>query len=138
MSVTEIRNAARALNAGRIGEHRILEAGSLQLRHARIGERDHLVLRAELQAAGRTGLDARRLESDLDAVDAQRALRHFAGALTEFRHVERAAGRTISAADAVVRVDVDDAVGVLHDRARRGAGLATAARPTVHPLVLAH
>ena len=55
---------------------------------------------AELQAAGRAGLDARGLEPDRHAVDAERALGHLAGRLREARHVERAAGLAVAAADA--------------------------------------
>ena len=52
--------------------------------------------------------------------------------------VERAARLAVPAADALVRVDVDDAVGVLDDRAGRGAGGQAARLVAVHALVLAH
>src|SRR6185436_16805034 len=50
----------------------------------------------------------------------------------------RTARPAVLAADAAVGVHVDDAVRVLHDRARRGARRETARVLAVHALVLAH
>src|SRR5678816_131639 len=82
----------------------------------------HVLLGAEHQCASRAGLDAGRLESDGDPVRAQRALVRFVVSLRDARYVERASSDAIAAADAVRLVEIDYAVGVLHDRARRGAG----------------
>src|SRR3984893_15610205 len=91
-----------------------------------------------METAGRTGFDARGLEADRDPVDAQRALGHLAGRLGEAGNVEGAAGLAVLAADAIVRVDVDDAIVVLDDRARRGTGCQAARLVAVHALILAH
>src|SRR5437764_186654 len=110
-------------DARRIVERRLRLAAGLERRDALLAERDHVLLGAELQAPGRARLHARRLDAHADAVDAQRALGHLAGLGAEPGHVERTPGRAQPAADARVRVDVDDAVLVLDDGARRRAGL---------------
>ena len=56
----------------------------------------------------------------------------------ELGNVERAAGDAISAADAVLLLEIDDAVGVLHDGAVGGAGAQAAGIGAVHALILAH
>ena len=94
-------------------------------------------LRAEADGAGRAGLHAGRLEAHADAVGAQRALVGLVVLLADARDVERAAGDAVAAADAVLRDEVDDAVGVLDDRARRRAGLEAARVVAVHAAVLA-
>src|SRR4029079_13610443 len=99
---------------------------------------NHRFFRAELQAAGRTRFDARRLESDFDAVDAQRALLSLSSLRVELRHVERTTGRAVAAADAFRRVDVDDAVRVLHDRARRGTRFEASRLRAMHTLIVSH
>ena len=53
------------------------------------------------------------------------------------RDVERTALDAIAAADAVLADEVDDAVGVLHDRAGRRAGLQAARILAMHAAVLA-
>ena len=57
--------------------------------------------------------------------------------LTDARNVERASFDAIAAADAVLADEVDDAVGVLHDRTRRRAGLKAARILAMHAAVLA-
>src|ERR1051326_7403260 len=117
--VFEHRDHRRPADARRVVQRRVRKPRVVQLLHPEIAEGDHVVLRAEVEAAGRTRFDARRLEPDFDAVDAERALRHLSGFGMELRHVERAPRRAVAAADARLRVHVDDAVRVLHDRARR-------------------
>src|SRR5207237_4030938 len=119
-------------------DRRLLETVRLQLHDPPLRELDHVLLRAEVEATGRAGLDAGGLETDRDAVDAERALGHLPGGLREAGHVEGTAGLAVLAADALIRVDVDDAVGVLDDRARRGACGETSRLVAMHALVLAH
>src|SRR5207244_6273437 len=116
---------------------RLRESVFTQLSDAVVAEREQRVLVAELQAPGRAGLDAGRLEADGDAVDAERALGHLVVARRVARHVERAARLAEAAADALLRIDVDDAVLVLHDRAGRRAGRQAARVGAVHALILA-
>src|SRR6185503_11530606 len=103
-----------------------------QLVGARLAELLHLVLGAEVQAAGGARLDARRLEPLGDAVRAERALEHLARGGAELRDVERAAGDAIAATDALVLLEVHDAVGILHDGAVRRAGREAAGVLAVH------
>src|SRR5690606_37883364 len=98
---------------------------------------EHVILRAEHEGTGRAGLDAGRLAADRDPIRAQRALVGFAVDLGDARDVERATGDAVAAADAVLAVEVDDAVCVLHDRAGRGARLEAAGIGAVHAAVLA-
>jgi hypothetical protein len=56
----------------------------------------------------------------------------------EFGDVEGAAGDAILAADAIVLLEIDDAVLILHDGVVGGAGCQAAGVGAVHALVLAH
>src|ERR1700678_357715 len=67
----------------------------------------------------------------------QRAFVGFVVDLADAGNVERTALHAIAAADAVLADEVDDAVGVLHDCAGRGAGLEAARILAVHAAVLA-
>src|SRR5690606_4739555 len=71
------------------------------------------------------------------AVRAQRALVRLAVELRDPRNVERAAGDAVAAADAVLAIEVDDAVRVLHDRPGRRARLQAPRILAVHAAVLA-
>ena len=104
---------------------------------ALVGLLDHLLLGAEHDRAGRAGLGAGRLLADRDAVGAERALVGLVVVLAIARDVERAALHAVAAADAVLLDEIDDAVGVLHDRARRRAGLEAARIGAMHAAVLA-
>src|SRR4029079_12036765 len=86
---------------------------------------------------GRAGFGAGRRLADRDAVGAQRALVGLAVDLGDARHVEGTALHAVAAADAVLRHEVDDAVGVLHDRPGRRAGLQAARVVAMHAAVLA-
>jgi hypothetical protein len=138
IAVAEHGHHAGPVHALRVVQRGVGEAVGLELLHSLVPERDHRVLGAELQAAGRARLDAGRLQPDLHPIHAQRALGHLACCAAEVRHTERAAGLAQAAADARVRVDVDDAVLVLHDRAGRRARVQAAGISAVHALVLAH
>ena len=98
----------------------------------------HLLLGAEMQAAGGARLDAGGLQAFAHAVRAERALEHLARGRAEFRDVERAAGDAVAAADTLLLLEIDDAVGVLDDGAVGRAGDQAARLLAVHALVLAH
>src|SRR5262245_890895 len=70
-------------------------AVGFQLIDAMIGDLDELFFRAELQAAGRAGLDASRFKAIGDAVGAERAFVDLPVPLVQPRDVERAARHTI-------------------------------------------
>src|SRR5207247_1471079 len=103
-----------------------------------VGERTHVALRPELQTAGRTRFDARRFEPLPDAIRAERALVDFLGRAVELRDVERTPRDAVLAADAVLLLEVDDAVRVLDDGAVGRACAQAAGILAVHALVLAH
>src|SRR5476651_762416 len=88
-----------------------------QLRRTRVGDRPHVGFRAELQAPCRARLDARRLEPLPDAVRAERALVDLLRVAVELRDVERTSRHAVLAPDAVLLLEVDDAVRVLDDGA---------------------
>ena len=70
----------RAADARRIVHARVLVRGVLaQLRGALLGEILHVVLAAEVQAAGGTSLDAGRLQPRAHAIRTQRALVNLLG-----------------------------------------------------------
>src|SRR5260370_12384759 len=126
-----------AVDAGRIVEAGVLIAARLQVDDALVGMGDHVGLGAKIDRLGRAGLGAGRRLADHDTVRAQRALVGLAVDLGDARDVERAALHAIAAADAVLRHEIDDTVGVLHDGARRRAGLQATRIVAVHAAVLA-
>ena len=91
-----------------------------------------------MQAARGARLDASRFETHRYAVVAQRALENFARLRAEFRNVERAAGHAVAATDAIRFLEIDDAVGVLHDGRVRRTRRQAARIFAVHALVFAH
>src|SRR5215469_15033799 len=106
-------NHARAANARWIIHARLVEAVVLaQLLRALLRKKLHVVLAAEVQAARGASLDARRLQPFADAVGAQRAFVYALGHAVQLRNIERAARDAIPAADAVILLEVDYAVGV--------------------------
>src|SRR5690606_35414097 len=115
----------------------VLIAARLQVLDAFLGVALHVVLAAEHDGTGRAGLHAGRLHAHRYAVAAQGALVGLLVLLGDARHVERAAGDAIAAADALVLVEVDDAVGVLHDGARARACREAAWLGAMHAAVLA-
>ena len=132
------RDHRRSADTRRIVDRCLREAISLQLFDAVICNLEHRLLGAELQATRGTCLDTRRLQSYCDAIHAHRALVDAARLLGELRHVERASGHAVPAADALVLLKVDDAVGVLDDGAGRRAGDEATRLGAVHALVFAH
>src|ERR1700682_5423863 len=94
----------------------------VQLLYAPLRQVLHVVFAAEVQAAGGTGLDASRLKPRAHAGRTQLAFVDLLGLGVELGYVERAARNAVLAADAVFLIEVDDAVGVLHDGAIGRAG----------------
>ena len=80
----------------------------------------HLLLGSEHDRLRRAGLGAGRPLTDGNAVGAERAFIRLVVDLRDARDVEWASLHAIAAADAVLVHEVDDAVRILHDRARRG------------------
>src|SRR5271156_3867207 len=126
----------RAADTRRIIEARVLEAARFEIDDALARPGGHICLRAEHDRAGRTGLHAGRLFANRDAVGAERAFVRFMIDLADTGNVERAALDAIAAADAVLADEVDDAVGVLNDRAGRRAGLEAAWILAMHAAIL--
>src|SRR4030042_3816308 len=88
------------------------------LRQPLLGEGDHPIALPETEGAGGAGLDAGRLQTGADAVDAEGALADFrplrqAGGPGEGRHVEGAGHHAVAAADALVLVPEHRALVVL-------------------------
>ncbi|KAG1262217.1 hypothetical protein G6F65_014721 [Rhizopus arrhizus] len=124
-------HALRVIQAG------LIETAGLQVHDPFFGMLLHVFLGAEHDGAGGTGLDARRLLANGHAVGTQGALVRLVVFLGYARHIERAAGDAVAATNTVFFVEVHDAVGVLDDGARRGAGFQTARVLAVHAAVLA-
>src|SRR5438309_3106066 len=132
-------NHASAANAWRIVHSGVREIGMLaKLLRAPFGKKPHILLTAEVQTARRAGLDARRLEPFADAIRAQRTLENAMGLGVHLRNVKRASGDAIAAANAIGLLEIDDAIGVLHDGAVRWARRQAAGLGAMHALVFAH
>src|SRR5690606_36214809 len=127
----------RAADALRVVQAGVPEAARLEVDDAAGGVVGHRFLGAEHDRAGRADLGAGRGLAHGHAVRAQRALVGLVVLLRDARDVERTAGDAVAAADAVLLVEIHDAVGVLDDRARCRAGLEAARVVAVHAAVLA-
>src|SRR5208337_3392737 len=124
-------------DAGRIIKARLLVATRLQILDAVLRVCLHLLLGPEDDRLSGAGLGAGGPLPDCDSVGAQGA---FVGGVVDpgdARDIERAALHAITAADAVLMDEVDDAVGVLHDRAGRRARFEAAGLGAMHAAVLA-
>src|SRR5258707_6456611 len=121
----------------RIVESGIGKAARLQVDDTFARPRRHVRLRSEHDRASGACLDAGRLQPDPYAVRTQGAFVRLMVDRTDPRDVERTSCNAIAAADAVLADEVDDAVGVLHDRPRRRAGFQAARILAVHAAVLA-
>ncbi len=91
-----------------------------------------------MQAAGRTGLDAGRLQPFADAIRAQCAFIDPLGFRIEFRNIEWAACNAIPAANTIGLLKVHDAVGILHDGTIGGASFQAAGLSAMHALMFSH
>src|SRR5437879_6492207 len=126
-------------NSGWIIDSGVFEAGIFpKLRCAVFGEGFHLRLGAKMQAAGRTSFDAGGFQPLGDPVHTECAFEDLARRRTEFRDVKWAAGDAISAADAMLLLEIDDAIDVLDDGAIRGTRDQASRLLAVHALILAH
>src|SRR5688500_18287810 len=99
---------------------------------------DHVFLGAKDDGAGRTGLDAGRRPADCAAVGTQGTFVGFVVLVGQARHIEWTAGDAVATADAVLLVEIHDAVVVLDDGSWRRAGLETARVLAVHTAVFAN
>src|SRR5438094_991980 len=104
-----------------------------ELACARFSQAAHIGLRAELQAAGRTRFDARRFEPLSNAVRAQRALVDPLRRAVEVWNIERTPGHAVLTADAVLLLEIDDAVRFMHGGA---VGRASAPAPGIHAVAV--
>src|SRR5262249_54399099 len=91
-----------------------------------------------MEAAGRAGFDTGRLEPRAYSIRAQRALVNFLGLRIESRNVERTSSDAILAADAILLLEVHDAVRILNDRSIGRTRAETAGVGAVQAAVLAH
>src|SRR5215470_10398996 len=103
-----------------------------------LGNVEHVIFRAKVQASSRTRLDARGLQSFIHAIGAQRAFEHLLRAGIELGNVERTSAYAVAAANAVRLLKVDDAIGVLNDRRIGWTSFQATRIGTVHALILAH
>ena len=100
-----------AAHSRRIVDSRFVESKVIaKLLGAAFGDADHVIFGAKMQASGRTGLDARGLQPFTHAIGAQRALEHLLSGGIEFRNIERTSADAVAAADAVLLLEVHDAV----------------------------
>src|SRR6266513_6498365 len=137
-SIMQHVNHAGATHARWVVHAGIREVGMIaKLFRASFSKELHIVLAAEVQAARRTRLNARRLQPFAHAIRAQRAFEDAVGLRVHLWNVERAARDAISAADAVGLLEIDDAICVLHDRAVRGTRRQASRLRAMHALVLA-
>src|SRR5690606_32437111 len=121
---------------------RIIDAGLLEATFLQIDDTFgrvfvHVFLGAETNGTGRADLDTGWLQVDGHAVRAQRALVGLVVLLADARHIERTADHAVAATDAMLADEIDDAVAVLDDGARRRAGLEAARILAVHAAILA-
>ena len=148
------RQAAVALGIGGVVQNindvratdglRIVDSGVLkpkvffELFGPLVGDELHVIFAAKLQAARRTRLDARGLESLAHAIGAERALVNLLRHRVEARNLERAARDAKFTANAVFLIEVDDAIGVFDDGTVGRAGGETTWLGAVHALIFAH
>ncbi len=102
----------------RVVDTRVGIATRFQLIDPLLGNLQHLLLGAKVNGPGRTGLHAGWLLTNADAIHAQRAFVDPVVLFIETRHVERTARDAVSATDAVILLEIDDAIGVLNNRPR--------------------
>src|SRR4029077_11056694 len=126
---------ARATNARRVvyaGLGKVVVIAKLL--GASLREELHVVLTAEMQAPSGARFDACRLQPFAHPVGAECALIDALGFRIKFRDVERASGDAITAADAMLLLKIDDAVGVLDDGSIGRARVETSRVGAVHAL----
>src|SRR5437879_8073084 len=136
--VEDIDNVSPS-NSGWIIDSSVLEARIFpKLLGTRFAECFHLRLRAKMQAAGRASFDAGGFQPLGDPVHTECAFEDLSRRRTEFRDIKWAAGDAISAADAMLLLEIDDAIDVLDDGAIRGTRDQASRLLAVHALILTH
>src|SRR5262249_8351532 len=95
-----------------------------------------ILARAETEAIRGTSFNACRFDSDGNTITAKRALVDFLCRRVQPRNIKRTTRHTVAAADARIRIEVDDAAGVLDDCSGSGTGFETAGVDAMHTLVL--
>src|SRR5258708_27172254 len=109
--------------ARRIVEASILVSARLEILDGAFGVLLNLLLGSEHDRLRRTGLRARRALSDGDAIRTKRALVRLVVHLGDGRNVEGASLDGVSTTDAFIVIKINDAVGILDDRARSRTSL---------------
>src|SRR5664280_3024089 len=129
----------RAADGIRIVNPSVLKPRDLaQLSSAIFGHELHVLFGSEMQTPSGTCLDARRLQPCSHSVRTQCALVYLFCLGIELWNVEGTARDTELTTNTVLLLEVDDAVGVLHNGAIGRAGTQTSRIFAVHALVLAH
>ena len=129
----------RSPNRLRIVHPGLLEAEVLaKLFRPLFGNELHVVFGTELQTTGRTRLNTCGLQSLPHAIGAQRAFVHLFRSAVELGNVEGTTGNAKLAANAVLLLEIDDAIGVLDDGAVRRTRTQASGIGTVHALIFAH
>ena len=124
-------------DACRVVQTRIVVTTGFQLRHALARQRFHRLFRTEVNRARWAGLHAGRFLPNHHAVNAQRTFVDAVVFRVEARNVERTARNAITAADALLGLEVDDTVGILNNCPFRRARFQAAWIGTVHTAVFA-
>ena len=127
----------RTANPGRIVQARVIVTTGFQLAHALCRQRFHILFRAKVDSAGWAGLHAGRFLPNHHAVNAQRTFVDAVVFRVEARNVERTARNAITAANALLGLEVDDTVGILNNCTFRRARFQAAWIGTVHTAVFA-
>src|SRR6185295_13870154 len=122
---------------GRIVNTRIGETRDFaQLLGAQTRDLHHVGLRAKLQTARWTGLNAGRFETLAHTIGTKRALVNLLRVRMKLRDIERTTGDAITTTDTVLLLKINDAVFVLDDRAVCRTRTQTARIFAVQTLVL--
>src|SRR5262245_24308683 len=100
----------RSADAGWIVEAGVLEAARLQVGDAALGVLLHVLLGAEHDCLGRTGLGAGWALADRNAVGTERTLVSLMIDFGDARDVERTAFHAVATADTLLVIEVHDAV----------------------------
>src|SRR5258705_13594775 len=99
---------------------------------------NHVFLRPKVKAARGARFNAGRLKTLPYTIRAECAFKDFFGFRIELRDIEGAARNTVTAANAVILLEIDDAVLILNNDAIGRTRAQTSRILAVHALVLAH